>query len=1072
MITSDQIASQIAYSNQNIQPMPGAHSYAFSGGAGAPAWRADTPGFGAWGPGLGDRVGSGSLSGASSAMGFASMVGLAGGAAKWAGVGPSWLHSTRYLAGFGMPMIPGMMATMAPAMALNQMAQGAQNQMGINNTLMQTFGNRVDMGGRGGLGMGRSSMMQVGNMVRELSTMPELMSSVGELSRIMERMSDMNMFQGVRDVAAFKKQFKSTVENLRDVSRILGSTMEEALPLLQEARQAGLRNPQQQMRSLLNRQATTMMGIGISQGTVGGVQAFGADLGSQMGGNRATGAMGAVNLLQTFSVGLSNGSINEDDVGDLTGQYGEKGLAALAQMTQGRLAVSMKETGMGKLMTAALGEVEGGKFTGKINQNIARMVKEGRLSRDELVRIGQDNLTSKGSIGSFERYKDKLAFSAANEVGFEGLINQIQEMMRGSTQDDEEIVGIVAKQFLGGDQRLADLLMDVAKNMRTIERKKRSEYKKALTIKLEQAAYKDNHTLGGKWDRFKHFLSSKVGSPFEQMGADAATGIAETVDSLVDTIMGRGPETVLSDRGAADMRANLFGLPGGTTEGLTSKVGGRQFMRVAGTRMDVTDFQEYKHLSSSVEAARRLQTLDNMSSSQRSLISQLSKTMDSRTYNKKISYALENSDTTNDAVREAARVMQSTKEGRRLFEGLRRTGAGEEQIVSAVQEQMGLRKGEDRSFIDFNKYALGDGLMTGGEITYEAKKELEGELFKSTYSLTDLLGAEDGFTDSTLRDLMAGDGPLRSVFLSLATKGSAKMGTSDVSMDDFLGMGAGKLSRIAKSMGVAEGDLAHLQKVLSSELNQAKIAKNKGKLQKLRDSDISADQAMAYDQLDEIIGGLQGAKSSIFGDELSGVLSGLKGIRKNPQDLKAKATARQSITTLSKRFKEAKTTEQRQSIINEMTSAGVPDEVIRAMEVRADFLEKESSILTGSGQSEAAFFEKMGIRGEDNIAQARLRLKNAGLIDGDLQLTAEEEKKSFDLLSEDASLGEIISGRKSGGLSSWDKQQIKDKSYQLMIDSNVKFVQAVSHALGKNGMDLSASAAEIQKASSGIGGSP
>lgn len=1067
MITSDQIAAQIAYSNQNIQPMAGAHSYGY-GAQGAPSWRADSGGMGftPWGPGLGDQMGSGFVRGMGSAASLAGTIGTVGAAAKWAGIGPSWLHSTRFAAGFGMGLAPGLAVGMGIPWAMNQMANGASQQSSINNTMMQSFGDRVSMGGRGGLGMNRGAMMQVGNIARELAGVPELMTSMGELNRILERMSDMKMLNGVRDVNDFKKKFTSTIQGLREVSKIIGSTMEEALPLLNEAKKSGIFDVKAQVGSIVNRQATSMIGMGVSQQTIGMVQQGGAQIASQLGGKRGVGAVGAVNLLQTFSMAQQMGNLSEETVADITGETGESGLAALAQMTQGRLAVTMRDTGLGKLMSAALGETQGGKFTGKTNSNLVKMMKEGKLSRDELIKIGQDKLSAKGGLASFERNKTNLSFNVANEAGFEGLINEIQELMKDSAKDEEDIIAIVASKFLGGDQRLADSLMDVAKNMGKIEREKKSQYKKAIRVKLEQAMYKDKYTVGGQWERFKHGLHTTLAAPLEQTGADISNYISRVAESAVDSLLDRPPNVTMTESSARNMRGLLFGLPGGdklkgdlaSSEEISGSV-----MKVQGMYIKLPESLGVKRRNSALAAASRGETLSGLSDTSRGTIESLVGGLDRAGLTSAMRSA--RSDGMKSQISAVIDHLKDTD--KETYSALKSQGLNDIQIASAVQEKLGL-SGDNASFIDFRKESDNKykdfAVMSAAQAQETTDSMFNSDQFRFTRSVASAFGADATFDSSKLQAIMQGGGSSKDLFLELATEGKIQVGGKSISMQDFLDASDAKLEKIAKERGVSKEDLVAMQSALDSEEGQKALKDQSGNLKKLRAQEFLGQKALAMDQLKDVSNSLGESKlTGGIGVDIKGLKQGLDLIMKDKVDDGSKQ-AKGSIRSLAEKFRSAKNPRELEKMKKDMLDAGVPSDVINAIEEQASWMGKESSILTGKDMGIDSFLEKLGVS-SDNQGDARAYLEKAGVINSDDTITSAEAKGALDLWSQDQSLSKILGSSSTGGLMAADSEKIKEDSSRLMVEANIKFVQAVTDAVG--GTKLRDSADKLSKAAQG-----
>lgn len=1048
MFTSDQIAQQIAYANQNIQPMAGAHSYAY-GPTGSPAWRADSGslGFTPWGPGLGDQVGGGAMRGMASAATLAGTVGTIGAAAKWAGIGPSWLHATRYAAGFGMGLMPGLAVGMGVPAALGRMAEANTEKTQFNNTIMQNFGNRMDWGGRGGLGPDRASMQGVTNMAREMAKLPELMTSFGEINRIMARMGDMQMLQGVKDASELNRRLSSTVKNLREISKVLGSTMEEALPYLAEARSSGIFNSKEQLKAVMNRQATTMMGMGASQQTLGGVQASGAQLAQQMGATRGVGAIGAMNTFQTLSVAQQMGILSEGRLSDLTGQTGEQGLAALTQITQGRLAVTMRDTGMGKLMSAALGETKDGRFTGQVDSGLARMMKEGKISKEEMLKLGQDKLTSKHGLASFQRNKGTLAFNAANEVGFDGVIAQIQEIMKDTTKGDEDIIALVAGQFLQGDQKLADTLMTIAKDMGKVEREKKSQKKKAIQIKLEQAVYKDKYTIGGQWERFKHGVDTAIGSPFDETSDDFTNYMGEATDNFVDRLLNRPQVANLTQGGASMMTGQLFNLAGNTgVQGSTRSKGGR-VVRVGGSVVNVIPEFIVRRENRDLDRAAKGGTLASMEQGQKNTLDRMMSSVNISELQSDLRDS--SSDGVNDQVDTLISHLKDKDE--ETYKALKSSGLSDTSIASAVQEKLGVTKENNKSFIDFQS-EVSNNYRESAVLSVQQSKSLVDDMFHSksfafSRSVGSALGMDATFNDTTLQTMMKSNGPGKDLFLEFAVDGKIMVNGKAITTQEFLDASSGKLERIAEARGVSVQDLENLQQSLSNSENQKAIKDQSSNLKLLRNQKYNEQKNMSLEQLGGIATSLD--KASITGDysgDIKKLASGLHGIMNDDVEVGSKS-AKEAVKGLADRLRKEKSPGARDKIKNDMILAGVSDKVISAIEEQASWMEKESGIISSKDTDLGDFLDKLGVSPESRKT-AKEFLINSKAINDDNTITAEESKKAFEAWSQNETFSKLITPGSTSGLLAGEAAKIERDSLRLMVAENTKFVQAVGDVLG------------------------
>ena len=747
------------------------------GPMGSPQWRGDAGFMGAtpWGPGAGDAFAAGTLGGLTSAVNFSQTVGAVAGVANMFGLGPPVLGSLGKMAGFGMGMTPAL-GIMGGVAALNATNRGLQDQVRINEITANQFGDRVGLGGRGGIGVSRAGMQQVGDMVRELRTLPEMMTSVGELTAIMEKMGQNGMLQGVKSLADFKTKFRQNITALRDMSKILGSTMDEAMTIAAELQGMGVVSAKDKLRAVINRQATSMMGVGVSSELVGQVQAGGAQMASAFGNrSRVAGIQGATNTLQTLSVASQLGFIDEQKIADLTGATGEQGVAALSSMTQERVTKMMMESGLGQAMAAAAGEVDKkGKFTGGLDMSVIEKFKAGTLSKDELMKIASNKLSSEGATASFSRFKGGLSFRAAQSMGVEGVLNQIQRMSEELGQKDEDLVAIVAKNFLGGDQTLADTLLNVAKNMQSVEFEKKRQYRQAVESKISQSVYKKDYTIKGKYDQLTNRLSSAIMAPFERIGAEFAYAAGGIGDTIVDTMFGLQENVQFSD-------TDLFRARRGVQSGKYGPTTLTDMAKQRATRTALNSYSEKDQIQLSGVLGGRLGEVNT-----RELARKLNEAES----------ATERADIFRNYV--DRRVTNTTNYGGRLTS----YGEGGRQKYAAAAEMLTKTYGEDSAFA-----SVLPELGVGAKMTTREEADIIGDLVDN--SAFDFTGE---LNDTSLTPFLKEHSKVSEEWLKALATG--KVG--NMPLEDFLLKGKALQMGVLKSLGLTEGEAKELLTKISN----------------------------------------------------------------------------------------------------------------------------------------------------------------------------------------------------------------------------------------------------------------
>src|SRR5690606_12220328 len=118
-----------------------------------------------------------------------------------------------------MTAMPIMAAGMLASRGVSAFVQGGQQQQMIGNQLAQNF-QFFNPAARGGMGFTRDDSKAIGDQIRSLSHIPEMMTSVEELTKLLPKLKSMGVMQGVRDAAEFSQRFKESVKTIRDISRM------------------------------------------------------------------------------------------------------------------------------------------------------------------------------------------------------------------------------------------------------------------------------------------------------------------------------------------------------------------------------------------------------------------------------------------------------------------------------------------------------------------------------------------------------------------------------------------------------------------------------------------------------------------------------------------------------------------------------------------------------------------------------------------------------------------------------------------------------------------------------------
>lgn len=540
------------YSQQISQQMPGMYSGMF----GMPMQSGPGFSYGGQQPPLGYDVGSRASGGIMSAMGGGAQfalgagtlmagMGMLGGARyaldPFAGGGAMYRMGASMGMGMGGRLAMGA-AGMLPSAALiagaghviGSVMSGAQEQSGIERVLGQNF--NFSNPTTGGRGFSRQQGMAIGDMVRQLEHVPEMMTSMGELTRIMDRMGQMGIMNGVTNVRDFGSKFKSTLGVLKEMSKVIGSTMEEALPLFGEIRRSGMYATSDILKNAMQRQVTGGL-TGMNQNQVAQVASYGSQLGFATGGSRATGGQHALRMASQLGMANQMGVISNDQIAELTGLEGAEGLQALSgQLTQA--GYRMSNSALGTAMSIAMAEQKGGSFTGKMDNKLMERFRNGDISKAEMLRMVHQKTGSRGSKMSYVTKRGELRSEMAGQMGVEGQLNMLQMVLGERGYDNPDALNIVSQGF-GLDEREAGLLVDLGKKMPDINLEMKNRGRSEAKRIAQESFMKQNYS----WDSVKAKVGKKIEGvitePFKQFGAELRNSINQTVDDFVDDITGK-----------------------------------------------------------------------------------------------------------------------------------------------------------------------------------------------------------------------------------------------------------------------------------------------------------------------------------------------------------------------------------------------------------------------------------------------------------------------------------------------------------------------------------------------------
>jgi hypothetical protein len=416
------------------------------------------------------------------------------------------------------------------------MMEGAEEQQAIQSNLGRNF-NFTNGGSRTGRGFSRQDTKGISDFVREMQSVPEMMTSMNELNQIMQKVSQMGVMGGVRNAQEFQKRFKETVSTLKDVSKIMATSMEDATKFFEEARRSGIYSPQMIRQNSMQRQFTAGV-TGMSQDQVGALQFAGSQISFGYGGTRGSGAQSALRSARQIGMANEMGMLSNERIEELTGMSGSAGISSMAtSMTDA--AQRMSVGGLGTAMSIALAKQDkSGRFTGAMDDDLVQKVRMGGLTKSELLSMARKKTSSRGAKMSFKANENLLRSEMASQVGAEGVAMELGDILGGAGFSNPDALNIVMQKY-GVGEKDAKMITEMGQKMPDIQRELGSRGQTEGRRIAEQSNLKENLSNDAIKRKIYKKLENSFSEPFKHMGANISNAVSSYVDNFMDSLIDR-----------------------------------------------------------------------------------------------------------------------------------------------------------------------------------------------------------------------------------------------------------------------------------------------------------------------------------------------------------------------------------------------------------------------------------------------------------------------------------------------------------------------------------------------------
>jgi hypothetical protein len=397
---------------------------------------------------------------------------------------------------------------------------------------------------------GQRGRGQIRNMVKVLSDIAgeDTMADMESLKRIMDQAGRSGMLGGVQDVGQFKRKFKQIVDKTKEVAKAMGTSLEEALPVMSRMSQQGLWTSRDIMGTMVAGKAAGMtpdasgrtgMSYMMETSQAGAAASLGA------GGSLRSGSILGRDVFRTMQAAVRSGAVSREMMAEFA--PGRSGAEAQAYGAQRVMGVMQKfgQTSMGQLMLAGLGETQENRkgeqvFTGKMDPKKLEQFRRGELSVGQLQEMGQKvTQGSRESAASFMFNRERMGQEMLAEGGLETMNSALQSVLEKAMPNaGENVRKMLTQKILGISSREVEMISKLADEQGRIKDQQARENERIINEQMRRLEERQFRS----WDGLKDVIGQswdQTVQPLRDFGADLATSLGETADTLVNTITGR-----------------------------------------------------------------------------------------------------------------------------------------------------------------------------------------------------------------------------------------------------------------------------------------------------------------------------------------------------------------------------------------------------------------------------------------------------------------------------------------------------------------------------------------------------
>jgi hypothetical protein len=439
------------------------------------------------------------------------------------------------LGGAALAFLPPFIGMQVAEYAGGKMVEGAQFTNQVQRSLGQNFRFNNPLS-QTGYGFSREQGAEIAGTIRQMGNR-EIMSSPQEMLKIMEQGIQGGLFRPVQDAKAFQAKFKEMVGALKEVAKTFNTTLEGAMPFLQEGRRMGFWTPSDVMRMASSTRATAAT-TGMTVAQVQQMQEQGAGMARSVGAQGAMGALGMQRTMDVVGGGLRSGVISEQRMAELTG--GLQGSEAIASLS-GTLQAGTTRFAASRTARWLLAATANKSMTG-LDEGKLGMLASGRLGIDQIRGMAEKNVQGRGAdfvMGEEEMRGELLKKGPEAQAGF--IAGIAGKRLYGDSAMDKLVTRRLIQRYFGGDARQADTMAELARHMPQILRdNSRRAEAEADRMSMSHEEMMD-HSYEGLKRKVTDWTKKFIEEPLQKAGSEFSQGIGDMWEKVTDKVWGRAP---------------------------------------------------------------------------------------------------------------------------------------------------------------------------------------------------------------------------------------------------------------------------------------------------------------------------------------------------------------------------------------------------------------------------------------------------------------------------------------------------------------------------------------------------